>query len=119
MTRRSRVVIPPRSFALREYGTGGTTIARDTAGDYIVTDNGGADTVAIRNPDFNVLSFRSNAVLRWEWRAGSTLFLVWAQDRGAADARGRLVGFRELWDSFVAEGDNFFAVKVSYWLPIR
>ena len=31
--------------------------------------------------DFNVRSFRSNLVLRWEWRPGSTLYLVWQQDR--------------------------------------
>jgi hypothetical protein len=29
------------------------------------------------NRDFNTRSFRSNAVLRWEWRPGSTLFVVW------------------------------------------
>jgi hypothetical protein len=108
----------PRTFNLREYGTGGTTIARDTAGNYVVTDNAGADTLRIDNPDFNVLSFRSNAVLRWEWRPGSTLFLVWAQNREEEDSRGRLVGFRDLTDSFGAPGANFFAVKVSYWIPV-
>lgn len=108
-----------RTFRLREYGTSGTTIARDTAGNYIVTDNGGADTLRIRNPDFNVLSFRSNAVLRWEWRQGSTLYLVWAQDRFRFAPTGRLVGFRDLTDSFGAAGDNFLALKVSYWIPVK
>ena len=108
-----------RSFQLREYGTSGTTIARDPSGDYIVTDNGGADTLSIRNPDFNILSFRSNAVLRWEWRQGSTLYLVWAQDRFAFDPRGRLVGFGDLADSFSAQGDNFLALKISYWIPVK
>ncbi|MGH7607912.1 MAG: hypothetical protein ACREME_11290, partial [Gemmatimonadales bacterium] len=63
--------------------------------------------------------FRSNAVLRWEWRPGSTLFLVWAQNREADDGRGRLVGFRDLADSFGAAGDTFFAIKVSYWIPVH
>ena len=31
----------------------------------------------------------------------------------------RLVGFRDLTDSFGAQGDNFFAVKVSYWIPVN
>ncbi|MGH7607373.1 MAG: DUF5916 domain-containing protein, partial [Gemmatimonadales bacterium] len=107
----------PRTFRLTEYGTGGTTLARDTAGNYRAT--AGVDTIPIDNPDFNVLSFRSNAVLRWEWRPGSTLFLVWAQNREAGDRRGRLVGFRDLGDSFGAAGDTFFAIKVSYWMPVH
>jgi hypothetical protein len=109
----------PRTFRLREYGTSGTTIARDSVGDYLITDNGGADTVLVANPDFNVLSFQSNAVLRWEWRPGSTLFLVWQQSRGAGDSRGTLVRPRNLYDALRAPGDNFLAVKVSYWLPVR
>jgi hypothetical protein len=108
-----------RSFRLREYGTAGTTIARDPSGNYTVTDNGGADTLQIPNPDFHVLSFRSNAVLRWEWRPGSTLYLVWQQSRESFDQGGRLVGFRDLWDSFGAQGDNFLAVKISYWIPVN
>ena len=108
-----------RTFNLRQYGTSGTTIARDPAGDYTITDNGGADTLQISNPDFNILSFRSNAVLRWEWRQGSTLYLVWAQNRFGYQPTARLVGFGDLADSFGARGDNFFAVKVSYWIPVN
>ncbi len=106
-----------RGFGLRRYGTGGTTIARDAAGDYTITD--GADTIRVANPDFNVLSFRSNAVLRWEWRPGSTLFLVWQQNRFGFDTRGVHVGPRDLWDSFRASGDNFLAVKASYWFSVQ
>ncbi|HET8713158.1 MAG TPA: DUF5916 domain-containing protein [Gemmatimonadales bacterium] len=109
----------PRTFNLRGYGTSGTTIARDpSSGDYTVTD-GPSHTVTIPNPDFNFVSFRSNAVLRWEWRPGSTLYVVWAQDRGNSQARIRGVGFRDLVNSFGAAGDNFFAVKVSYWIPVN
>ena len=107
-----------RTFNLRQYGTNGTTLARDAAGDYTITDNAGADTLQIANPDFNILSFRSNAVLRWEWKPGSTLYLVWAQNRFGYQPTARLVGFGNLADSFGARGDNFFAVKVSYWIPV-
>ncbi|HEV8264688.1 MAG TPA: DUF5916 domain-containing protein [Gemmatimonadales bacterium] len=108
-----------RTFRLREYGTDGTTIVRDPAGNYTITDNGGADTLRIPNPDFHVLSFRSNAVLRWEWRPGSTLYVVWQQNRSAFDQSGRLVGFGDLWDTFRAAGTNFLAIKVSYWIPVN
>ena len=36
---------------------------------------------AYGNPDFNVKSFRTTNVLRWEYRPGSTLFVVWQQAR--------------------------------------
>ncbi|HYT64377.1 MAG TPA: DUF5916 domain-containing protein [Gemmatimonadales bacterium] len=109
----------PRTFDLRRYGTSGTTIARDASGDYTVIDNGGADTLTIANPDFNTLSFHSNAVLRWEWRPGSTLYVVWAQNRDGSRATDHGVGFGDLMNSFRARGDNFFAVKVSYWIPVK
>src|SRR5262249_44541597 len=76
----------PRSRTLRTYGTGGTTLVRGSDGSLQVTDGAGQFTLA--NPDFNVVSFRSNLVLRWEWRPGSTLFLVWQQNRAASEARG-------------------------------
>ena len=108
-----------RSRDLRVYGTDGTTIAREADGSYTVTDNGGADTLAIANPDFNALSFRSNLVLRWEWRPGSTLYLVWQQSREASDSRGEHVGPGSLWDARQAPGENFLALKVSYWIPVN
>src|SRR5205814_42280 len=40
-------------------------------------------------PDFNFRQFHSNAVLRWEYRPGSALFLVWAQGRNSSDDNGR------------------------------
>jgi hypothetical protein len=57
-------------------------------------------------------------VTRWEWRPGSTLFLVWQQDRGASREPGR-VETRDLVDAFRTKGDNFLAMKVSYWIPLR
>ncbi|MGH7720945.1 MAG: hypothetical protein ACREON_19125, partial [Gemmatimonadaceae bacterium] len=92
-------------------------IARLDDGSYEVIDGGSAFTIG--NPDFDVLSFRSNAVLRWEWRPGSTLFVVWQQDRSERGSLPRGVGPRRLWDSLGAQGDNFLAVKASFWLPVQ
>jgi hypothetical protein len=105
----------PRTSDLRRYGTDGSTIAQGEDGSFTITD--GTDQFSLA-PNFNVLSFRSNVVLRWEWRPGSTLFLVWQQNRfGSGDPTERSrVG--DLWDTVSAEGDNFFAVKVSYWIPV-
>ncbi|HET7462960.1 MAG TPA: DUF5916 domain-containing protein [Longimicrobium sp.] len=69
--------------------------------------------------DFNVRSFRSNAVLRWEWRPGSTLYLVWQQDRAGDRDRIAHVGPKSLLETLDTPGDNFLALKVTYWLPLH
>jgi hypothetical protein len=89
---------------------------RQEDGSLLVEDGGEAFT--IDNPDFHFLSFRSNAVLRWEWRPGSTLFLVWQQNRAASGSDGSAVGFDRLGDAVRAEGENVLAVKLTYWLPM-
>jgi hypothetical protein len=107
-------LLAARSRDLRVYGTGGTAIERQPNGSLQVRD--GTETFSIANRDFNVRSFRSNAVLRWEWRPGSTLFLVWQQNRFAQERHGRLVGPGALWETLEASGDNFLAIKATYWL---
>lgn len=62
-------------------------------------------------------SFRSNTVLRWEWRPGSTLFVVWQQDRSGELARIAPVGAGSLFDTFGMPASNYLAVKLSYWIP--
>jgi hypothetical protein len=66
--------------------------------------------------DFSVRSFRSNLVLRWEWRPGSTLYLVWQQDRQSEDQFMSRASASDMFRSVRARGDHFFAMKVSYWL---
>ena len=106
----------PQSRDLRVYGSAGTSISRDSTGDWMVTD--GDDVFTLANRDFNVRSFRSNAVLRWEWRPGSTVFLVWQQDRFSADEERGLVRPADLWDAVTASGEQRLLVKLSYWLPV-
>ncbi len=101
---------------LRSYGTEGTSIGRVEDGTLEVRD--GPDTFAIPNRDFNIRSFRSTAVLSWEWRPGSTLFLVWQQARSRELDEGIGAGIGDLLGSVGEGGDNVFAVKVSYWIGI-
>lgn len=106
----------PRSAELRTYGREGTTITRASDGSRTVTADGQSFTLG--DSDFNVRSLRSNAVLRWEWRPGSTMYVVWQQDRNADKAIRRVRPF-DAFDAFGASGDNFLALKVSYWIPVR
>ena len=65
---------------------------------------------------FNVRSFRSNLVLRWEWRPGSTFYAVWQQDRERDGSPTRRAGAGDLFRAFAAPGDNVFAIKTSFWI---
>jgi hypothetical protein len=66
--------------------------------------------------DFNTKQFRSNAVMRWEYRPGSTLFVVWQQGRDQGDRDpGRFEAWRDYRNLFGARPDNTLLVKASYW----
>ena len=106
----------PRTREIRRYGTEGTTIEELEDGTLRVTD--GDEMFDLANRDFNTLSFRSNVVLRWEWRPGSTLFLVWQQDRFEQEALNSRANAGDLFGSLTSPGINFFLVKASFWLPI-
>jgi hypothetical protein len=106
------------SRTLRVYGTSGTstTITRESNGTSTVRDT--SATFSLPVLDFDRLSFRSNFVLRWEWRPGSTAYLIWQQRREDATTAGQLIDPRDLWNAARASGDNFFAVKISYWMGV-
>ena len=97
----------------RRYGGDGTTLS--LVGDtYQVTDGGTSFT--LEDEDFNILSFRSNLVLRWEWRRGSTLYLVWQQDRSSDVITPNRVSVADMFSSVGRAGDNYFAIKTSFWI---
>jgi hypothetical protein len=68
------------------------------------------------NPDFNYRSFRTTNVLRWEYRPGSTLFVVWQQGREDTLTRGAFDFKRDFGGVFSAPARNVFLVKWAYWL---
>jgi hypothetical protein len=78
--------------------------------------DGQAASFAFPRPDFNVRSLRGNAVLRWEYRPGSTLYLVWQQRRFGYEPDGGF-SLREDTDAlFRVPPENVFALKINYWL---
>jgi len=69
--------------------------------------------------DFNFKQFRSNTVLRWEYRPGSVLFFVWQQGRGQGDRNPGTFDFgRDFGDLFKTRSDNTFLIKGSYWFSL-
>jgi hypothetical protein len=72
--------------------------------------------VYVGSPDFKVLSFRTTNVMRWEYKPGSTLFVVWQQGR---EGLGTPNGFRygqDFGDVFATASSNALLVKLAYWL---
>lgn len=66
------------------------------------------------NPDFNFLQFRSNLVIRWEYRPGSTFFIVWQQGTSGGADPARNVFSTLTNDLFGNDIRNTFLVKGTY-----
>jgi hypothetical protein len=106
----------PRSLDRLLYGTAGSTLTVGADGSRVVSIDG--TTITLRNRDFNVRSFNSNAVLRWEWLPGSTMYLVWQQSRSDEEILGTPVGVRDAFRSARVPGTNILLLKTSWWLPV-
>jgi hypothetical protein len=107
-------LLAARSRDLRPYGAGEVALTANGDGTYTAVENGSSFTYTAR--DFNVKSFRSNVVLRWEWRPGSILYVVWQQNRESNELIGSHVGLGDAFGSFTAPGQNVFAVKTTWWI---
>jgi len=70
------------------------------------------------NPDFNNKSLRSNVVFRWEYRRGSTLYLVYNVSNSEASRPGEFSPIRDLRTGFSAAGTQVLMVKFNYWLGL-
>jgi len=85
---------------------------------FVDFDGDGVADISFEDEDFNIRSLRMNAVLRWEYRPGSTLFLVWQQSRfGRADTDEFDLG-NDLDALASIHPENIFIVKVNYWLGL-
>ncbi|HUQ20906.1 MAG TPA: DUF5916 domain-containing protein [Gemmatimonadaceae bacterium] len=81
-----------------------------------VDGSGPSQPVSFSDPNFNFRSLRGNAVLRWEYHPGSTLFFVWQQTRSNTQPLGNFDFGRDRDALFSAHPDNIFLVKATYWI---
>ena len=111
-----------KSRNLLKYGKNGIAIIPSTDGGYLVSDptgqGGTPATFTLPALDYNIRSVRSNMVIRWEYRPGSTLFLVWQQNREGFENEGSLVRVNDLFGGLNRVGTNFFAIKANFWIPV-
>ena len=121
----------PGTFSFREFRQGsaalvggnvrceGGDICRTADGDqHVDFDGDGFADYDFGDRNFNVRSLIGNAVLRWEYRPGSTIFLVWQrQQEGRVDLGDFDFGrdLDALWD---APAHNRFIIKMNYWLGL-
>jgi hypothetical protein len=70
------------------------------------------------NRDFNFRSVRGSAVVRWEFRPGSALYVVWNENRADVINNGDFRFGRDLRAIPTAPSHDVFLVKLSYWLPL-
>jgi hypothetical protein len=85
--------------------------------EYEIRETSGA-TYSFANPDFSFRQFRSNCVLRWEYKPGSSLYVVWSQGRTSESDLWE-ASFRRNYDAlWKADAENVFLVKLSYWFSI-
>ncbi len=76
----------------------------------------GDAAVVVMDPTFGRWQFRGNAVLRWEYRPSSTLFVVWSQARDhEGDPAQQALGEHHsgLW---AQPGTNIVTVKWTHWI---
>ncbi|MCG6927440.1 MAG: carbohydrate binding family 9 domain-containing protein [Acidobacteria bacterium] len=105
----------PRSFDFVAYGPG--QIAYDPVTDSYTADPGrGSGPFSFGNPDFSFRSLRVNAVVRWEWRPGSAIYAVWAQQREDSASPGSSDLARDLDTLFAAPATDAFQVKATFRL---
>ena len=86
---------------------------------YTVSENENGETYyTFENPDFNFSQFRSNFVVRWEYRPGSQLYFVWSNE-GTADDQSATGNVNDAMDRLrYVTPSNIFLVKFNYWFSI-
>jgi hypothetical protein len=117
----------PRSARMLVYGRDFGAACRDASGNVTLDPAAGAvcpaagaaasrTAFALGDPDFNYRSLRGTAVLRWEYRPGSTIFAVWTQQRSGSASYGDFDLARDRAALFRDRPVNVFQLKATYWL---
>jgi hypothetical protein len=83
---------------------------------YIISE--GVAYYTFGNPDFSFRQFRSNLVARWEYRPGSTIYLVWENNRNSRESDYFSSLSYNLNELFGVQPTNVFMMKISFWFGL-
>ena len=112
----------PRTFDFNVFGHDRGTVETLPDGHVRVDPDGeGAQPAFILGDDANETSFvsraiRVNGVIRWEYRSGSAIYLVWQQTRDGNAALDDGSLFRDVGHVFDVPAKNVVYLKISYRL---
>lgn len=70
------------------------------------------------NPDFNFQEFRSNFVLRWEYKTGSTFYFVWTNTSSIYEDIYNPSITNTFKNISKLQAQNAFMIKLSYWFSL-
>jgi Domain of unknown function (DUF5916)/Carbohydrate family 9 binding domain-like len=108
----------PGKYDFAVYGAAKGTITRSSSGTYTVDPDGpgAAASFQFGDPTFNIRNLRGNAVMRWEYRPGSAIFVVWQQQRSDFEPIGDFSTSRDVGAIFRTVPTNVFLIKATYWI---
>lgn len=110
----------PRSLKKLTYGQDIGTVSVTPGSPNTITidpDGAGPDpSFQIADQSFTFRSLRGNAVLRWEYHPGATLYLVWTRESASSLYRGAIDFGPDARSLFQGPAQNIFLLKVNYWL---
>ncbi len=104
-----------RSQHIRRFADEGR-METGSGGEWIIDDSRVPGPVQV--PNYEYASWRSTCVLRWDWRLGSSLYLVWQQNRARYLERRNPDRTPDPLQGLSRGGDNLLALKLSWWLPV-
>jgi len=81
---------------------------------YYVDEDQDGNGYGFYKPDFHYLQYRSNAVFRWEYKTGSSLYLVWSQGKTGIEQNGDMIFDQYISELWKTNPRNDFMLKVSY-----
>jgi hypothetical protein len=115
--------VAPRQLTKLVYGRDVGTVTTqvvDGSTQYTIDPDGAgpAESFHFFDPSFTLRSLRGNAVLRWEYSPGSTLYFVWTRTSSSSLTAGTLDFGRDARALFRGPAENIFLIKLNYWLGI-
>ena len=112
----------PNTYDFDTYGeSNGSTLEYDPdSGEYAIDPDGPgpAEPFSLSDPDFNFKSLKVNMVLRWEYRPGSTAYLVWTQGRTNSDDPGDFELGRDADSLLHSPSEDVVLLKVTTWFDL-
>jgi hypothetical protein len=107
----------PGTYSFLRYGHETGQISYDPINSqYTVNpdDSVNAPPFQFSDPSFNLKSLRVNAIFRWEWHLGSTLYLVWTENRQDFSNPGYFSASHDVSRLF-SHPNDVFLVRLAYW----